>query len=105
MAQSQTELNNADWWTLLPKESMENFLREDLAKNIASKLEELENENKVELYCEGCDSFFECEPQLAKIMLEDKSDPDTCHELILCNDCTLEAMIEEQWEDEEWVDE
>lgn len=53
----------------------------------------------VDLYCEGCDSFFECEPELAAQHLRLADDPDFMTP-ILCNSCTLQAMIDEECENE-----
>lgn len=52
----------------------------------------------VELYCEICDSRFKADEQLAKIMLEDKFDFETSDKPIMCNKCTMEAMILEEEE-------
>lgn len=52
----------------------------------------------MELYCEICDTYFECDLQLAEIHLEYRRDPETCHKPIMCNKCTIDAMILESQE-------
>lgn len=49
----------------------------------------------VELYCEGCDGFFECECELAAQHERLARDPNFMTP-ILCHECTLQAMIEEE---------
>ena len=47
------------------------------------------------LFCEGCEDFFETTEDMASSHRQMRSDTDTCHVPILCDDCTLKAMIAE----------
>lgn len=50
--------------------------------------------HKVVEYCDECEHFWETTEEMASLIRERRSDPDTCHEPVLCDDCTLSQMAE-----------
>ena len=46
-------------------------------------------------HCNACQKPFEVNSEHAKYIFENQKDPDTCHEPILCAECTLDAIRKE----------